>query len=677
MAALRSKRHSGRPKRSLPALAAARSLVPVRGERSGAAAAERRCKFDGKSVPGSPVPPILGMFSEVLLGLQKIRRRPAKRGRRADASPGGSMRIRLSPRIFPLRLPAVSSAGLSTLLCLGVGLGVGVASAQIQTTDQQRCTNAMNLGLLRSASARAAEVVGCLGNGIAGSREACARADARGKVAKADAKAASDFAKKCTGTSRKPPGAPKRPPFGVTDAETVRAAGEGAHDLFHDAFGIDLDVAAALDEPGGLCQKLVAKELRACQAAKLREFNACKKAGLKRDSDPFDDAADLASCFGADPKGKAAKRCDLREEVAPDRFRVDGIRKQLAKKCVAKGVDLGRALPGCGSADVEATHACLERAVACRSCLAIARADGLDLDCDTLDDGLVNASCGLPIGRQECRLDPDSSFLFDSRAGFLGGGLGGRIEIDCGSPDEAGRAACRCGLAEVTPVEVPSVGWTCIDAVPGCASGETSCEGGTSLDFTLRADHDIGPCSGNAECAARCETACTATGAAVFDSGCEGFCEGGASDTAACASDAQCPGGRCNGVPGGAHGNGCQCQCLDTTGEPSTPGGLRCQVGARIRIETALPCDGTDVVLDLGDRCFPFTSETAQATLVDQDHVPGRMLPAGIDLIGGKALACETLRTEGPGGMIAVSAANAFDVPGAGDVYLLLAVGCE
>jgi hypothetical protein len=573
-----------------------------------------------------------------------------------------------------VRIPPVARAGLAALL---IGLAPTGSSGQEQTTDQQRCTNAMNRSLLRSANVRAAEVVGCFGARTGTSLEACTRKDARGKVAKANEKAASDFEKKCTGTSRKPPFPPKRPPWGVADAETVSAAGDGAYDLFHDAFGIDLDLAAAEDAAGALCQQLVAKELRACQAAKLREFNACKKAGLARVSDPFDAAADLASCIGADPKGKVAKRCDLREEIAPGRFRLDGLRKQLAKKCLAKGVDLARALPGCGSDDAEATHACLERAVACRTCLAIDRADGAGLDCDVLDDGTANASCGTPIGRKECRLDPDSSFLFESRAGFLGGNLAGRIDIECGSADADGSAACRCELGDLTPVEVPSVGWTCIDAVPGCASGETSCTGATSLDFTIRADHDVGTCSGNGDCAAQCAATCSATGDALFDSGCEGFCEGGASDGAACTGDAQCPGGRCNGVAGGAHGNACQCQCLDTTGEPSSPGGLRCQLGARIRVEAALPCDGADVLLDLGDRCIPVTTETARATLVDQDHVPGRMLPAGTDLIGGKALTCETLQANGPAGMIAVSGANAFDVPGAGDVYLLLAVGCE
>ncbi|MEW6269738.1 MAG: hypothetical protein AB1689_10635, partial [Thermodesulfobacteriota bacterium] len=76
-------------------------------------------------------------------------------------------------------------------------------------------------------------------------------------------------------------------------------------------------------------------------------------------------------------------------------------------------------------------------------------------------------------------------------------------------------------------------------------------------------------------------------------------------------------------------------------------------------------------------RCLPVTTEGASASLADQDHVAGRMLPGGSDEIGGQALACEVLRTAGASGVVLVSAANAFDVPLAGDVYLLLALGCE
>jgi hypothetical protein len=572
--------------------------------------------------------------------------------------------------------------GIRLALALAVLAAPGAAHADPQSTDQQRCTNAMNLNLLRTTGAIGGEVLGCLGAGGGGSSiEACSVADADEKLAKARDKTASDFAKRCTGVSRRPPNLPKLPPYGATDVDTVNAAAAGAYDLFHDVLGIDLDraaIAADADAAGAACQQLVAKEVRACQVATLREFNLCKKLGLADDDAPFASAADIARCFGQDPKGKIAKRCDLRDEIKPGKFKVDAIRKQLAKKCVAKRVDLARAFPGCGSADAEATHACLERATRCRACLSVDRADGLVLDCDLADDGLANASCAPPLGAHACEFDSESGFLFESAAGFLGGELAGRIDIECGSVDaDTGSAPCRCELDDLEPVEVPSVGWTCLSAVPGCASGRASCTGATSLDFVLSADHDVGACTGNAGCAEACEAVCGASGAEVWDSGCEGFCEGGTGDGASCTSDASCGGGRCNGIAGGAHGNVCQCQCIDLEGAPSEPGGLRCEIGTRIRIEASLPCDGADVLLDLGDRCLPITTESAQARLVDRDHVPGRMLPSGTDLTQGTPVSCEALASQGAAGTVFVSAANAFDVPQAGDVYLLFGLGCE
>ena len=229
----------------------------------------------------------------------------------------------------------------------------------------------------------------------------------------------------------------------------------------------------------------------------------------------------------------------------------------------------------------------------------------------------------------------------------------------------------------VEPVETLGGLWACVSPVAGCAAGSIACSGGPSRDAAIAADHDVGACSGHADCAAQCAAHCAAAGAGVWDSGCEGFCDGGGSDGAACTADAECPGGRCNGVPGGAHGNVCQCQCLDLEGAPSTPGGLRCDLGARIRIEAALPCDGADVVVDTGERCLPLTTETAQATLVDRDHVAGEMLPSGSDVLGGVPLSCDALRADGSAGLVLVSAANAFDVPLAGDVYLIFGLGCD
>lgn len=567
-----------------------------------------------------------------------------------------------------------------------VVLAAGTAAAQPQTKDQRACTGAMNGALAAVASAAAADVVGCIQDGskgkLATSVDACALADRKGKVAKATDKAGDAFAKRCTGTSRVPAGAPRKPPYGVSDAATVDAAAlDGGRAPFHDVLGADIDGAVLREASGkaaARCQQRVVADLRGCAATLLREFNACKKSGLARKASPFDDAADLAACFGADPKGKIARRCDRRVEVRPGKLDLDSLRKGLATRCSVPGVDLTAALPGCAAADVEGAHACLERAARCRACLALRAGDALDLDCDLLDDETDNESCVPPLGTFTCELDPDSSFLFESRAGFLGGTLAGSVEIACGAVDAStGTAACACSLGDVAPVEVPGTGWACMTPAGSCAAGTIDCDGGSALDFAISADHDIGACTGNADCAAQCGTACTAAGAATWDSGCEGFCEGGASDGAACTSAAQCPGGACNGVAGGAHGNVCQCQCIDRTGGTSVAGGLRCDLGVHLRVESALPCDGADVLLDVGERCLPFTTEGAQASLTDQDHVAGDDLPHGTDELGGAALSCDTLRSAGTSGLLTVSAANAFDVRLAGDVYLIVGLACE
>jgi hypothetical protein len=569
------------------------------------------------------------------------------------------------------RFPTACASALLAVLALAVAAG-----AQVETKDQRACTAAMDKALAGGAAAASRGFDVCVRGAAKGSLPAgtdvlsCAAADPGGKVGKAAARAAATFEAKCTGTSRRPPGAPKLPPYGVTDAAGVSAAANAAStDIVHDLLGADLDLAVLLESAGkdaARCQQLAAREASACAATRFREFDRCVRAGLANETAPFDDAADLAGCFGADPKGAIAKRC---ERTATAR---------LTKRCTAKGVDLAAALPACGAGDAAGAAACLDRAAACRSCRAVAEAGDLPLDCDLADDGAANESCVAPLGQLTCPFDPDSSFFLESNTIFFGGTLEGSVTMTCGAYDPAaGTAPCECELGAVAPVETAGGLWACVSPAAGCAPGAISCSGGPSLDARIDADHDVGACTGNADCAAQCATSCGAAGTSVWDSGCEGFCDGGPADGSACTAEAECPGGFCTGAPNVGHGNVCQCQCLDLAGAPSRPGGLRCNLGARIRIEAALPCDGTDVLVDIGDRCLPLSTEGMQATLVDRDHVAGESLPAGVDVFGGQPVSCAALRESGPAGMLLYSTANAFDVPIAGDAYLVLGLGCD
>jgi len=563
------------------------------------------------------------------------------------------------------------TARLALLVCVVL---VPRAFAQVQTKDQQKCTVAMGRSLEKVTSTLGTDVATCLKDGakgkLAGTVEACIVADAKGKVATAEAKTTADFAKLCTGA--------KLPPYGVVDADAVNDAGRAKEPaLFHDVFGPDLDAALvgeADDQNAAKCQQAVVSSVKKCQDAMLKEFVACAARGLKTS---FDDASDIASCLGADPQGKAAKTCDLREETSPGKLKVDGIRKALDQQCVAKGVALGDVVAGCAPGDVEATHACVDAYVDCRVCLAANTAGGLARDCDVVDDGSANGSCG-GLGRHTCRLDPaTSSFVFDTAIFSDVFPFEGAIEVGCGAVDPTtGNAPCTCELGDVPPVPViPGIGVACVTSAPGCPIGQIGCNGGEALNSRLTSDHDIGTCISNADCAAQCATTCGA--ATVWDSGCEGFCRGGANADDACADDEDCPGGSCVGIDNAAHGNVCQCECLDESGEESRPGALRCNVGVDIDVERAAPCGDGDLLFRVGRRCVPFTTEWTQGTVLDANAEAGETLPPGDQVAQGRPVTCEQLATSGAAGMWFTSGVNALDVDLAGDIAFLFFLACE
>lgn len=284
-----------------------------------------------------------------------------------------------------MRSSLVFAAVSLVLLCVAVL--PTVAPAQPLASKKQACVRVLNDGLRKVAVTQTSESYACIKRGakgrLAGTIEACVAADAKGKVAKAESRTQKAYAKKCGDL----------PPFGPADPDAVNAAAvKGSLDLLRDLFGPDLDaaiIAQDVDRNSARCQQAVAAAVKKCRDRKLAEFNKCKKQGLKQGL--ITSAGALASCVGADPRRAIAKKCD-------DAAKPDALRKTLAKKCVAKGVDLAVAFPPCGvSGDVEATHTCLKPPIECRVCLAIDQADGLVRNCDAFDDGLTNASCDVPL----------------------------------------------------------------------------------------------------------------------------------------------------------------------------------------------------------------------------------------------------------------------------------------
>jgi len=260
---------------------------------------------------------------------------------------------------------------------LGTLVGNPVIDVGCPDKAQQACANALNKSMAGVARAQDQTVGRCIRafarNGA--SADACLGAVAP-KVARARAKTDSAQAKKCTGT---PMG------FGPADSGIVNDAASAAGlGVISAVFGSPLDAAlvtVAADPTGARCQSSLAKEGGKCLATRIKEFNRCKKKGLKGGT--VVEGADLAACLGSDPKGKIARACD--ETTG-----------KLATKILPKAcgtVDLARSFPGCAVTTQNELATCVETSARCEACTALTNADGFSQDCDLFDDGVTNASC--------------------------------------------------------------------------------------------------------------------------------------------------------------------------------------------------------------------------------------------------------------------------------------------
>ncbi len=139
------------------------------------------------------------------------------------------------------------------------------------------------------------------------------------------------------------------------------------------------------DRDGARCQAAAMKAGARCQQARLDAFDRCLRAGLE---DTIRSESGLEDCMDSDPRGRIARRCGSDDD--PDS---GNLRKQIEKHCERAAVDLGAALPNCASADGTEVASCLGRGAACRTCLALNQAHGLQRDCEQFDDALANDSC--------------------------------------------------------------------------------------------------------------------------------------------------------------------------------------------------------------------------------------------------------------------------------------------
>jgi cysteine-rich repeat protein len=418
-----------------------------------------------------------------------------------------------APRTSSARGWAATAAVLTCLLATA-------ASAQTTAPDTPRCLNAINKGMRKVALAAGKEMRPCMvaeASGLLGSQTVAQCIAASSKVQKASAGAliAADGA--CDGL---------RPAFGPP---SVSAHATRAVQLFQDAlvdlFGPTPDDAVAATADGLACQSAVIKAAIKCEDLRVNSFNRCKKEGLKRGF--VTDAVHLqTSCLGSgatqpDPTGgKIASTC------------VDTPARKIESSCVARGVALSTAFPGCGASTSAGLASCLDARLRCRVCTLLNDVDGLARDCDLLDDG--------DDGDESCPEPPEC----------------GDADVESGEACDDGNATNGDGCDASCAIEP---GWSCTGTPSSCtpSCGDGLVAGSEQCDDGNGANGD--GCSATCQiesgyaCAGAPSVCATVCGDGLIRAG-EACDDGGTASADGCSATCQLESGfACAGQPSACH----------------------------------------------------------------------------------------------------------------------------
>jgi hypothetical protein len=524
----------------------------------------------------------------------------------------------------------------------GIALALLGSTAWALTKDEQKCIDQYNnkLRLVSQQAGKSARA--CIknaGKGKEADPDNCILTNPDGKIAGKEAKVTALYGTKCTGAE----------PI-QQSAATGNAAHRGAiEDLAHDIFG---DPVSGVVNPGkdeAKCQDKAIQRATQAFTEKMKNFRKCKKDNMKTDV-VVDSATLEATCMTPtipDPKGKIAKK-------------VNKLLDDINDKCAGLEAEFGTIFPGscAASASTAALGACIEQHVECRVCEALNTADGTSRDCDLFDDGLANGSC-VSLTNHTCVLDPTSDIKIHIAALPipLTFALSGSLDIG------AGGNFASCGIQTLDPIDISSIGTVCISPSGGCATGKRNCAGaGPALGIDAYSDGNRGACASNAACATTCATFCGAD--TVLTAQCTGHCTG---DDSTCNLDSDCVTagqGACNGPdPVGVHGGICQCSCINTAAHgASDPGDFQCNLGSNLVVETAAPCDGTDVTIPVGTTCIPVSTEEASALITHANFSTNTVPkpPDGPNDQTGAPIACATVDSSTTTGLTGVGAVNFF-----------------
>ena len=264
----------------------------------------------------------------------------------------------------------VMAVGLLVAAVLGHGTAFGVP----QDKDQQRCINAMNKGMAKTAGLQLKANTKCISDFAKGnnlSASGCYAAPA--KVAESEQKTCEQEARKCT----------TPPTLGPTGCSDINSQSDyEAHELADDLLGAVPDAGVTLcetDASGCKCQSKIFKAAAKLYSAIQKQFNTCKKQSLRSDS-PLSEPDALNNCLGFSPEDKASKATERLLAV-------------ITKSCSETAMPF--AAGDCASLTGAALHQCVAGRVRCHVCINAQTADnfGGPLDCDNYDNDGQMGNC--------------------------------------------------------------------------------------------------------------------------------------------------------------------------------------------------------------------------------------------------------------------------------------------
>jgi hypothetical protein len=355
---------------------------------------------------------------------------------------------------------------MSIAVASAFAIVVGSAAGAQESTQQQKCINAINKDAGKVAQTQGKENAACVKAGTKAAVAAnCPTADSKGKVAKATGKTTADETKNCI--------APL-PDFGYTSAATANSAAQAKElALLSDTYGgTDLSSVISTDKLIGGCQSTVTKDVEKIAFFFHGDYVGCKKTALKGGASA---ASALEACIGGDLKQKV--------QGAGTKLGAD-----ITKKCT--GVTQATAFPGSCSAAAD-LGACLTAAAKCRMCQAINAEDGINANCDLVDNGAADSSCLPPP--PPCAVTAAGEYTQTTTSGVL------RVATFAEFPFPAGGTTVQevsapngsCvhdivipnGGLFVPPFCVPALMATTKVTQTGCGIGKMDSNGGS--DFTV------------------------------------------------------------------------------------------------------------------------------------------------------------------------------------------------